>query len=212
MRKGLIINTIILISFLILTSCSEEDDFDMEQFKKETEQRNQDKSIEPSDMSIFNLESDWENQDADKVKLSFLNDKPTVMTMIYTHCEYSCPVIVEEMKDIYGRLGDEYTSEVNFLFVSIDPIHDRPETLARFMKTEELNPDHWTMLTGTESNIRELAAVLGFKYKKSSLMDYAHSNLITLLNKNGEIVQQLEGFEEEKDKFIKETIELIKEN
>jgi protein SCO1/2 len=115
------------------------------------------------------------------------------------------------MKDLYSKIPQDYTSDVNFLFVSIDPIHDKPDTLKRFMKEEELNPEQWTMLSGTESNIRELAAVLGFKYKKSSLMDYAHSNLITLLNEKGEIVEQLEGFEENREKFINKAIELIEE-
>jgi protein SCO1/2 len=192
----------------LFISCNDNDELTVEDLKTNTQES---ESIEPSDISLFNLESDWQNQNAETTQLSFLNGKPTIMTMIYTHCEYSCPVIVKEMKDLYSKIPQDYTSDVNFLFVSIDPIHDKPDTLKRFMKEEELNPEQWTMLSGTESNIRELAAVLGFKYKKSSLMDYAHSNLITLLNEKGEIVEQLEGFEENREKFINKAIELIEE-
>lgn len=201
------IASIFILVFLFI-SCNDNDELTVEDLKTNTQES---ESIEPSDISLFNLESDWQNQNAETTQLSFLNGKPTIMTMIYTHCEYSCPVIVKEMKDLYSKIPQDYTSDVNFLFVSIDPIHDKPDTLKRFMKEEELNPEQWTMLSGTESNIRELAAVLGFKYKKSSLMDYAHSNLITLLNEKGEIVEQLEGFEENREKFINKAIELIEE-
>ena len=201
------IASIFILVFLFI-SCNDNDELTVEDLKTNTQES---ESIEPSDISLFNLESDWQNQNAETTQLSFLNGKPTIMTMIYTHCEYSCPVIVKEMKDLYSKIPQDYTTDVNFLFVSIDPIHDNPDTLKRFMKEEELNPEHWTMLSGTESNIRELAAVLGFKYKKSSLMDYAHSNLITLLNEKGEIVEQLEGFEENREKFINKAIELIEE-
>lgn len=204
-----LIRLVFLLFFTFLfISCNDNDELTVEDLKKSAQES---ESIQPSDISLFNLESDWQNQNAETTQLSFLNGKPTIMTMIYTHCEYSCPVIVKEMKDLYSKIPQDYTTDVNFLFVSIDPIHDKPDTLKRFIKEEELNPEHWTMLSGTESNIRELAAVLGFKYKKSSLMDYAHSNLITLLNEKGEIVEQLEGFEENREKFINKAIELIEE-
>ena len=209
MRQRHLIRLVFLLFFTFLfISCNDNDELTVEDLKKSAQES---ESIQPSDISLFNLESDWQNQNAETTQLSFLNGKPTIMTMIYTHCEYSCPVIVKEMKDLYSKIPQDYTTDVNFLFVSIDPIHDKPDTLKRFMKEEELNPEHWTMLSGTESNIRELAAVLGFKYKKSSLMDYAHSNLITLLNEKGEIVEQLEGFEENREKFINKAIKLIEE-
>ena len=42
-------------------------------------------------------------------------------------------------------------------------------------------------------DVLELAALLGIKYKKEPTGQYAHSNLITLLDKNGEIVHQQPG-------------------
>jgi protein SCO1/2 len=77
------------------------------------------------------------------------------------------------------------------------------------MKREQMDEKYWTMLTGTETKIRELAAVLGFKYKKTSLMDYAHSNLISVLNPNGEIVEQIDGFGSDKKEIIEKALEYI---
>ncbi|MCB0701317.1 MAG: SCO family protein [Candidatus Kapaibacterium sp.] len=209
MRKRQII-TIALLSIFLISSCSEDDSFDMEKFKEENAYEGEE--FEPSEESIFNLNSDWENQNGDTVKLSLIGGKPTILAMIYTHCEYSCPLITADMKELHSLIPDKRKEQVNFLIVSIDPIHDRPDTLSRFMKKEKMDEKYWTMLTGTETKIRELAAVLGFKYKKSSLMDYAHSNLITVLNPKGEIVQQINGFDSDKKKIIKEVLKYTNED
>ena len=209
MRKRQII-TIALLSIFLISSCSEDDSFDMEKFKEENAYEGEE--FEPSEESIFNLNSDWENQNGDTVKLSLIRAKPTILAMIYTHCEYSCPLITADMKELHSLIPDKRKEQVNFLIVSIDPIHDRPDTLSRFMKKEKMDEKYWTMLTGTETKIRELAAVLGFKYKKSSLMDYAHSNLITVLNPKGEIVQQINGFDSDKKKIIKEVLKYTNED
>lgn len=209
MRKGQII-TIALLSIFLISSCSEDDAFDMEKFKKDNAYEGEE--FDPSDESIFNLTSDWENQNGDTVQLKVVAGKPTILSMIYTHCEYSCPLITADMKELHSLIPDKRKDQVNFLIVSIDPIHDRPDTLSRFMKKEEMDEKYWTMLTGTETKIRELAAVLGFKYKKSSLMDYAHSNLITVLNPKGEIVQQINGFDSDKEKIINEVLKYTNED
>lgn len=203
MRKRQIISIFILALFII-SACSEESDVDMEKFKKDNAFDVEE--FEPSDESIFNLESKWENQKGDTVDLRIVAGKATILAMIYTHCEYSCPLITADMKELHSLIPEDEIEKVNFLIVSIDPIHDRPDTLSRFMKKEEMDDKYWTMLTGSETKIRELAAVLGFKYKKSSLMDYAHSNLITVLNPKGEIVKQINGFGSDKKELIEEVL------
>lgn len=209
MRKRQVI-VILVLSIFIISSCSDDDSIDMEKFKKENAYEGEE--FEPSDESIFNLSSDWENQKGDTVKLTTVAGKPTILAMIYTHCEYSCPLITADMKELHSLIPKDRIEDINFLIVSIDPIHDRPDTLSRFMKKEEMDEKYWTMLTGSETKIRELAAVLGFKYKKSSLMDYAHSNLITVLNPKGEIVEQINGFGSDKKKIIKEVLKYTNED
>lgn len=202
MRKRIII--LLLIAFsLLLFSCSEQEKTE----DKSTEEiEDFGEEFTPSDESIFNLESKWENQNADTVQLNTVAGKTTIVAMIYTHCAYSCPLITADMLELFSLIPKDKKDKVNFLIVSIDPIHDRPDTLSAFMKENRMDEKYWTMLTGTETKIRELAAVLGFKYKKSSLMDYAHSNLITVLNSKGEIVKQINGFGSDKKVLIDEIL------
>ena len=61
------------------------------------------------------------------------------------------------------------------------------------------------MLHGEPDDTRELAALLGVKYKEGANGQFAHSNLITVLNQDGEIVHQLVGLGQD----IKSTVRMI---
>jgi protein SCO1/2 len=53
--------------------------------------------------------------------------------------------------------------------------------------------DDWVLLHGQSDDVRELAMVLGVKFAKDSRGQFAHSNLITVLNPEGEIAFQRAG-------------------
>ena len=49
---------------------------------------------------------------------------------------------------------------------------------------------NWTLLRGAPNDVLELAALLGVKFKKDLGGQFAHSNIITVLDANGEVVLQ----------------------
>jgi nitrite reductase (NO-forming) len=51
----------------------------------------------------------------------------------------------------------------------------------------------WVLLHGDAGDVRELAMLLGVRYKEDARGQFAHSNLITVLNAGGEIAFQREG-------------------
>ena len=63
-------------------------------------------------------------------------------------------------------------------------------------------PD-WQMLSGDADDVLELAALFGVRYKPmDSGGDIAHSNMITLLDKQGRILYQLKGLNQDFDKML----------
>lgn len=54
----------------------------------------------------------------------------------------------------------------------------------------QFDPKRWLLLTGDEDGVLELAVALGMKYRKTSAMDFAHSNIITILAPDGRIAYQ----------------------
>lgn len=149
---------------------------------------------EPTDMSLYNLTSQWKTQEGETVTLRDLQGEVQVLAMVYTTCQYACPRIVADLKDIQNRLQEKGADEdAHFVLVSIDPKVDTVGRLKKFAEDNDMDPAQWTLLNGDESNILELAALLGVKYKKTSTTDYAHSNIITILNAEGEVTYQQVG-------------------
>ncbi|MEW6196576.1 MAG: SCO family protein [Bacteroidota bacterium] len=145
---------------------------------------------EASENSIYQLDSKWKTETGKEISLSELSGKPQIMAMIFTSCTYACPIIVNDIKKIEAGIPKEKLGKVNFLLVSIDPERDTPETLMQFAKKQKLNPNRWKLLTADENSVSELAAVMGFKYKKEKDGSFSHSNIISVLDKNGEIAFQ----------------------
>lgn len=164
-------------------------------------------SAEPGEESIFNLSSTWKNQENDEVDLSHLGGKVSILSMVYTHCQFACPRILADMQAIEQDLRSKGVKNVNYVLVSIDPERDTPERLKAFYLENKLTTD-WILLTSSAGNVMELAMVLGVKYKTIGNSDFSHSNLITVLNEKGEIMHRQEGLGSSSD----ETVSLISEN
>jgi protein SCO1/2 len=86
---------------------------------------------------------------------------------------------------------------VGFTLVTIDAERDTPEALRTYRERQQLPADGWTLLRGGADDTLELAALLGVKYKREASGQFAHSNLITILDAEGEIVYQQVGLNRE---------------
>lgn len=73
-----------------------------------------------------------------------------------------------------------------------------------------MDEEYWTFLQGTKEGVREFANVLAMKYKQISPIDFSHSNIISVFNKEGELVHQQEGLGVDNKETILKIKELIK--
>jgi protein SCO1 len=145
-----------------------------------------------SDKSLFQLDSEWTDQTGTPRKFGSLGGKPLVVTMFFARCQFTCPLLVNDMKRIEIALPEHVKTNVAFVLVSFDSEGDTPEVLAAYHRTHGLD-SKWTSLRGQADDVLELAALLGVKFKKNAGGQFAHSNLITVLNAEGEIVHQQVG-------------------
>lgn len=146
----------------------------------------------PSD-SIYHLNAEWTNQNNQNLQLSSLSGKKQVFAMIYTHCLHTCPLIVSSMQALQNTLPDEQRADFNFVLISLTPESDTPTIMKQFAKEKDLDEKSWTLLTGSESNVRSLAMALGIKYKSTDDNEVAHSNLFTVVDEQGRIILQEAG-------------------
>ena len=153
---------------------------------------------EISSGSVYQLESEWTDQDGHMFLLKNLKGKKVVLTMFYASCTYACPILVQDMKRIETALEEKNSiSSYKFVLASIDPERDTPGVVKDFAKKNKFNLNRWTILTASPDDVMELAAVTGFKYKKDKEGNYSHSNLITFLNEEGEIIHQQVGLNQD---------------
>ena len=151
------------------------------------------------DDSIYHIDSTWVSQDQKSVKIAQLSGKIQIIAFVYTYCEHSCPIIMSRLKQIEKHLPTEKKSEIHFSLFSLDPIRDTPEQLRLFAKKHGLNQEVWGLYNGDPDDVLELAALVGVRYKpmNNGNSDIAHSNMITVLDKQGSVIHQVKGFGED---------------
>lgn len=156
--------------------------------------------------SIYNLKSELLNTDGKKVSLDSLKGQPVVISMAYTSCAYACPMILSQMQVLEKELEKKGVDKVRFVLVSFDPKHDTPNVIKNYMTKRNLSK-RWNFYTATsDKSPREIATLLGIKYKKIDNVDFDHSFIITVLDSDGVIQgQQIGADKDPKDlaKFIK---------
>lgn len=140
------------------------------------------------DDSIYQVQSNWLDQFGKTQRLESLRGKPVAISMVYLTCQYTCPTTILRMKSLEKMLSDQGEKDIQFVLVSFDPKHDTPAIMKKYAAKHSLAYPKWRFLTSkSEPDMRELASLLDFKYKKIAGGDFEHSFGIIVLDKNGRI-------------------------
>ena len=147
-------------------------------------------ALQRDEISLFDLNPKWKDQD-DKV-FNWV-DKVydwTILSMMYTTCESTCPLIIQKVTAFQKKLPEEIKSRVRVVLLSFDPKRDTPLVLKKFAKSRKLDMSHLSLLTSSDEDARTMATILDFKFKKMVNGEFSHSNQFTILNREGKIVHQ----------------------
>ena len=156
-----------------------------------------------TDKSLYQLDSVWTSDVGKEVKLGVLRGRPQVLALFFTSCEFACPIIVQDMKRIQEVLPAALRDQVDFVLVTMDSERDSPAVLHEYRERQNLGTDHWTLLRGRPDDVRELAALLGVNYQRDARGQFSHSNVITVLNAEGEVVYQQIGLNQSPSEAVK---------
>lgn len=160
-------------------------------------------SIPLTDKSLYQLDAAWTNDFGQPLQLSALNGRPQVVTMFFANCQYACPLLVYKMKQVEASLTGNGRTNIGFTLISFDTKRDTPQALHNYRAQHEL-AQNWTLLHGTADGVLDLAALLRVKFKRDAQGQFLHSNVITVLNSDGEITFQEVGLNLEPAQIVRE--------
>jgi protein SCO1 len=150
------------------------------------------------------------NQLGKKVNLYDLHGKIIVLDFFFTRCPSICPGLAKSMK----RLQDSFLkndSIVQFISISIDPLHDSVPQLRKFADRYNINHDTWWMVTGDRKEIYDFA----LKEIKASVADpgvdtaFIHTTDFFLLDSNKIVRGFYDGFDMVKQAQLVRDIPLL---
>ncbi len=124
------------------------------------------------------------------MRLADLRGDVVVLAMVYTSCTMTCPLITNEMLAVQRALPPTIRSHVRFVLASFDPARDSVAVLRAYATKMSLD-ERWLALRAPAADVRQLAVLLGVRYRALPNGDFEHSNIITVLDADG--VQQFQS-------------------
>ncbi|MBA2248633.1 MAG: SCO family protein [Chitinophagaceae bacterium] len=96
------------------------------------------------------------NQLGDSVSLFDLKGKILVIDFFFTRCPTLCPGLARSMKKLQNSFKQN-DSIVQFISISVDPLHDSVSQLRKFAARFNVDPDSWWLVTGAKKDIYDFA-------------------------------------------------------
>lgn len=117
---------------------------------------------------------------------------PRVVSMFYTSCKFTCPMLVEGIKAMEQGLPATERAKLRVTLVSIDPARDTPKALARMRDERAIDAARWTLARPDPRDVRTIASLLGVRYRALADGDFNHTTALVLLDGDGRIVARTE--------------------
>jgi protein SCO1 len=144
--------------------------------------------------SLYQLDAKWTDDAGETKALAALRGQPVIIAMFFAQCEYACPMLVSDLQRVQAGLSADVRAKARVVLVSFDIARDTPAALKAYRERMQLDGT-WQLLRGDTNAVQDLAMLLGVKFKQDGRGQFAHSNLITVLNAEGEITRQRAGLQ-----------------
>jgi protein SCO1/2 len=89
-----------------------------------------------------------------------IKGKIVALDLIYTTCQYACPLETARLAQVQRLLGDRMGKDVFFYSITIDPDHDTPAVLKDYAEKFNAGPG-WLFLTGKAADIELISRKTG---------------------------------------------------
>jgi protein SCO1/2 len=145
----------------------------------------------PSD-SVYQLDVQLLDQAGKRRPWRAQRGKPRLVAMFYTSCQYICPLIVDSGKAIEHQLTPAERQRIGITLISMDPARDTPKALAAVATRRNLDSRRWTLASPRKEDVRQVAGVLGVRYRELADGEFNHTSALVLLDADGRVLARTE--------------------
>lgn len=130
-------------------------------------------------------------QDGKKVRFydDVLKGKIVSLNFVYTNCGDVCPLDTAQLLQVHKILGDRVGKDIFFYSISIDPEHDTPARLKRYMRQFDIGQG-WTFLTGKRRDIELIQRKLGIRIVDPKTIKEHDTRLMVGNEKTGQWIKR----------------------
>ena len=136
------------------------------------------------------------DQNREQVTRSQFAGKVVAINFVYTRCPFPnfCFRLTNDFARLQKRFADEMGRNLILLTISLDPIHDQPETLAEYGRTWNIDAKGWHLLTGPPAEVQKFCERFGVAFFPDE-GQLIHSLHTLIIDRQGKLAANLEGNE-----------------
>ena len=148
-------------------------------------------------------------RDGTRVALQSLRGRPLVISMIFTSCFHTCPVLTQNLATVVSVARDALGADsFDVLTIGFDTANDTPEQMSRFAADSGITDDRWQFLSADPKTVHSLSKELGFIYFASP-RGFDHLTQTTVIDATGRVYRQIYGQRLEPPALVEPLKELI---
>jgi len=134
----------------------------------------------------------------------FFSQRPVIVSLVYYRCPMLCGEVLNGLTSAISVVSFDLGKDYDIVTVSIDPRETPADAakmkqvyLRRYNRHADASSEQgWHFLTGSEDQIKKLAAAVGFRYVYDPRINqYAHASAIEVATPEGRISQYYYGIE-----------------
>lgn len=130
-----------------------------------------------------------------------LRGKVWIADFIFTNCAGPCPIMSQRMAGLQAELDRLRWTDVRLVSISVDPVRDTPEVLARYASRYGASTKQWLFLTGSNKEIFDLC-MNGFKMSVFDATDQdpiAHDTKLAVVDRRGRVRAYFDYIDDDPD-------------
>ena len=126
-------------------------------------------------------------------------DKPTIIAPVYLSCMHVCPMLLNGLADVLGKLelikpGRDF-QVVALSFDDKDTPAVASDKKRNYIKSigRPFPENTWKFLTGDEADIQKFTSSIGFRFQSDGHEGFSHPVTLVVVAPGGKIVRYIEG-------------------